>query len=413
MTVDSDAGPGSGAGFAPGRRSARTAVVDDPDAARRGGRDVLSLLLIDARNHLLQHLQTDAATPALLRQAARAAAFQEHWITCHLQRQRGEHCDPQAVRLAGIEPRAAGWVDDDGPLPALADLQRWLADSLEITLDLLQRRDDRGDGDDSDAWLHVYRAALWHEDRLCEAIDESLRLPAPRPREQRPALAFAAQRWPLGSAAAGGYVPHVERWAHAVEVPDFEIDAQPVTWSAFVEFAEDGGYDRPEIWSAAGARWLQQQGARAPRHVEQLAGGVLLQRPQRLGGGLQRVPGHQPAAHLSRFEAEAWCQWAGRRLPTEPEWEIAAATPGQGFAWGDVAEWVAGSARLWPGAGSPPPADASAHKDPQRATAVEGAWGVLRGASAATRLRWHHPKARRFTPLDGGDAGCGFRSCAI
>ncbi|MEO5732391.1 MAG: SUMF1/EgtB/PvdO family nonheme iron enzyme, partial [Rubrivivax sp.] len=321
----------------------KPATVDDSHAVRHGGRELLSLLLMDARNHLLQLLRIDPSSRQALRGAASAGVFQEHWIGCHLQRQRGEACDPQTVRLAGIEPQAAAWADENGALPDLPSLHAYLADTLEVTLDLL------AGSAESDAALHVYRAALWHEDRLCESLADALRLHAPPPRPLRPALAFGPQRWQLGSAADGGYVPHAERWAHAVDVPGFEIDAQPVAWGAFVEFAEDGGYDRPELWTARGRDWLQAEARRAPRHVEQLAGGVLLQRSEARGGGLQRVPGHQPATHLSRFEAEAWCHWAGRRLPTEPEWELAACTFGRGFAWGDVPEWVMGRAQLWPG----------------------------------------------------------------
>jgi gamma-glutamyl hercynylcysteine S-oxide synthase len=122
-------------------------------------------------------------------------------------------------------------------------------------------------------------------------------------------------------------------------------------------------------------------------------------------GALQRVAGGQPALHVTRFEAEAWCRWAGRRLPTEPEWELAAATGGpRGFAWGDVFEWVAGSARAWPGH----------HASPGTLDALPppGTQGVLRGASWMSRQRCRHPPARRFVPVTADGPFCGFRSCA-
>jgi formylglycine-generating enzyme required for sulfatase activity len=110
--------------------------------------------------------------------------------------------------------------------------------------------------------------------------------------------------------------------------------------------------------------------------------------------------------HITRHEAQAWCNWAGRRLPAEPEWDIAARTgASRGWVWGDVFEWVAGSARAWPGA--PPPAPGTLDPPPP------GGCGVLRGASFATRPRWHHPQARRFVSPDSDTIFSGFRSAAL
>lgn len=385
----------------------RLAPLDDPAATRRAGRELLSLLLMDARNRLLALLVEDEAADAL-RLAVRAGWFQERWIGCHVQRRRGEACDAAAPRLAGVEPRAAGWLRDDDPPPAADAVRGYLAQTLEISLDLLAALPaSADDGDAGDAALHVYRLSLLHEDRLVERLAERLLLGAPPARPERAPLWLPAQRWLLGS-TPGGLVPHNERWAHPVAVPEFEIDAQPVSWARYAEFAEDGGYDRRECWTDAGWRWVQAEGRRAPRHVEQLQRSVLVQRR----GGLQRAPGAQAAMHLSRFEAEAWCRWAGRRLPTEPEWELAAsAGAGRGFVWGDVLEWVGGSARCWPGAGDPAPGwdelpGAVAAPNPG---VVQG---VLRGASVATPRRWHHAKARRFAAPDTDHAFCGFRSCS-
>jgi formylglycine-generating enzyme required for sulfatase activity len=195
-----------------------------------------------------------------------------------------------------------------------------------------------------------------------------------------------------------------ERWAHEVDVPEGEIDAQAVDWSQFVEFAEDGGYDDPRWWSPEGWDWLQREGRRAPRGVEQLRGGVLLQR----AGRVTRAAAGLGALHVTWHEADAWCRWAGRRLPTEPEWELAACTASsRGFVWGDALEWVAGRARPWPGGESPvagfgpwpPPGD----------TVLR----VLRGASSWTVPRARHPRARRFVAPERDDLFAGFRSCAL
>ena len=370
------------------------APLDDAAAMRRADRELLSLALIDARNALLAALAA-AETPLALQRALHAGWYQERWISRHLQRQRGEAADPHGPLLAGIEPQVEGWLRATPP-PA-DTVRRYLAATLELTLELLEHADDDAAG------LYFFRLALLHEDRLCEALAEALDTGAPPARPEREPIWFAAQRFMLGSPHAHGLVPHNERWAHEVALPEFEIDAQPVNWRQFVEFAEDGGYDRRACWSDEGWAFLEAGGRRAPRGVEQLAGGVLALR----GGRLQRVALQQPVLHVTRFEAEAWCRWAGRRLPTEPEWEAAAGSgAGRGFAWGDVFEWVAGSARAWPGAGEPGPGCL----DP---IPPAGTQGVLRGASFASRARQRHPKARRFMAPAADHAFCGFRSCAI
>lgn len=381
-------------------------ALDDPQAARHAGRELLSLALIDTRNHLLHALARFEA-PATLRIAAQAAWYQEHWIVRHVQCQRGEACDVMAPRLGGSEPLQEAWRHGQGRAPAPADLRDWLAQSLEATCELLDTAAD------SDAGLHFYRFALAHEDRCGEAMNDETALhlqtptaaQGPPARAQNPPLWLPAQHWRLGSERAGGLVPAGERWAHEVQLPEFEIDAQAVSWARLVEFAADGGYDRPELWSLPGWAWLQAQGRRAPRGVEQLVGGALVQR----SGVLQRAAAGQAAGGLSRFEAEAWCTWAGRRLPTEPEWELAACTAeSRGFVWGDVLEWVAGGARAWPGHAS-----VAGDFDPLPLPLPgAGKHGVLRGASMHTRLRARQAKSRRFVPLTHDAMSCGFRSCA-
>jgi iron(II)-dependent oxidoreductase len=167
----------------------------------------------------------------------------------------------------------------------------------------------------------------------------------------------------------------------------------------------DGGYEERRWWSPDGWAWRCATERRAPRHVEQMRGGVLVQRQ----GRLQRAPAGEPVLHATRHEAEAWCAWAGRRLPTEAEWEIAATRgAARGFAWGDAWEWVLGGARMHPGHRPTPdgldavPTDLPRHAAP----------GVLRGASWVTRRRWAHPKSRRFLSPLNDIAFAGFRSCA-
>ncbi len=396
-------GSSPGAGNGAGRAAPVARELDDPEGMRRAGADLLSLALIDSRNHLLGLLAQDES-PHALRLAAHAAWFQEFWIARHVQRGRGEAAGADAPRLAGIEPRIDAWLAPRGEAPAPEELRAFLADTLEITLDLLAALPSAAQ---DDAALFHFRSSLLHEDRLCEALALRLNVGSPPARADREALLLPARRWMLGTPrGTAGLVPHNERWAFEVAVPEFEIDAQPVNWARFVEFAADGAYDRAELWTEAGWAWVQAQERRAPGRVAQLQGGVLVSRGPGPGAGLQRARVAQPELHVSRHEAEAWCRWAGRRLPTEPEWELAACLGArQGFVWGDVFEWVAGSARAWPGAGPAAPGALDA-------VSTTPGIGVLRGASFATRARWRHPRARRFAAPERDDLYCGFRSCA-
>ncbi len=399
---------------------------------RRAGKDLLSLALMDARNHTLrwfgayeQALGARGFTVPLLPELnpplwelGHVGWFQEWWIARNLQRAQGRHTDPRAARLASIEPQADAWYDSGNvphdtrwrlPLPDAESTRRYLVDTLEATLELLDAVPDDA-GDDA---LYFSRLALFHEDMHGEAFaymaqtlelePAALRgtLRAPAAHVARPALWFAPTRWTLGSPDEG-FTFDNERDAHEVAVPEFEIDALPVSWSQFVEFVEDGGYDEPRWWTPDGWAWVQANSRRCPRHVEQLRGGVLARR----NGVLARVPLGQPVMHVSWFEAEAWCRWAGRRLPTEVEWELAAHLgAARGFRWGDVWEWTATSFQPYPGFTPDPYRDYSAP--------WFGTRKVLRGGSIATRRRMKHPKYRNFFEPGRDDVFVGFRSCAV
>ena len=394
---------------------------------RSAGKDLLSLLLMDARNQTLRWIaafeaefgselgvprSADAEPP--LWTLGHIGWFQERWIGRNLQRQRGEQADGAQPTLASIQADADRWYDPALAPPAerwrlaeteLPDLQasrEVLAATLDTTLDLL----DGSDG--SDAALYFYRLALFHEDLHSEAFGtlsqtlgfDAHLLPRIATFAPRSPLLFPATRWRLG-ASGDGFAFDNQKPAHAIAVPEFEIDAQPVTWAQYGEFVEDGGYDERAHWSAEGWDWLQGENRRTPRHVDQLRHGVL----QRRFGQIVRVPPTQPAVHVNWFEADAWCRWAARRLPSEVEWEVAAHQGAmRGFVFGDVREWTASTFRPYPGFVAGP--------DRSLSEPAFGSHKVLRGASFATAKRLRGATLRAFERPHRDAGFFGFRSCS-
>lgn len=416
-------------------------AIDSTDMCR-AGRELLSLALIDARNqtlHLLSLYEEAMGADALVRPpapeeegvvpaawlAGHIGWFAEWWIGRNTQRAFGPDCPVRPTRLAAIEPGADDWWSPmqhapghrrwPADLPDLGQTRAYLLETLESTLELLEHAAE------TDAGLYFYRLALFHEDLRGEqfvVMAQTLGLPLGIEQAPiavtHPPLLLPATRWELGSSESG-FAFAQERSAHRVDVPEFEIDAQPVTWNQYIEFVDDGGYDREELWHAEGWRWLaaQVEGRRGPRHVEQIGvarngtGGSVLQ--QRFGATV-RAAGHHSAVHLSWWEADAWARWAGRRIATEVEWEIAAHVAARrGFRWADVHEWTAGTLQPWPGYRADP-WSAGGEFDPE---AAFGRARVLRGASFATRARLRSLKRRSFALPERDDGFFGFRTCAL
>jgi iron(II)-dependent oxidoreductase len=413
-------------------------LIDSP-LIRQAPASVLSLALMDARNHTLHLLmqfqralsEPKATVPLLasinppLWELGHVAWFQERWIGRNLQRHQGRHADPTATRLPSLLESADRWWDSGAvphdtrwqlDLPDEAACRHYLLQTLESTLDLLERTDG------SDDALYFFRLCLFHEDMHAEALVNTaqtlglaldkplLQALTPRPMTARDPILLPACNWQTGLPADGaGFAFDNESAPHSVPVPEFEIDAQPVSWAQFVEFVDDGGYDRQDLWSEGGWAWLTQlnhaDGRRGPRYVEQIgvASGAVMQ--TRFGQPV-RMSAQQPAMHMSWWEAEAWCRWAGRRLPFEVEWEIAASQAARrGFAWGEVWEWTASSFRPYPGFEAGPYTDYS--------RPWFGTHKVLRGGSPATRARMKSVHYRNFYLPERDDVFCGFRSCAL
>ena len=217
------------------------------------------------------------------------------------------------------------------------------------TLALLEEIDlDAGDPLLRDGF--VYDLVVQHEHQHDETILQTLQLTPGRYRDVLPALPDApaglaggdvmvrvpAGCYPVGSDAHEPY--DNEHPTHGVELAAFEIDRFPVTCGAYQEFMADGGYGREDLWSRDGWEWRFIFGAEAPEYWR-------WERPCWLTtryGHVVPVDARLPVSHVSYFEAEAFARWAGKRLPAEEEWEVAAAwDPAAGrcrrYPWGDDA----------------------------------------------------------------------------
>ena len=380
-------------------------IASPATAARTGGRDLLAAALRDSRTRTLALL--DAYVAALgealtvpyslqlnppLWEAGHVGWFQDFWIARNPQRSLGVRCDfdhdrPDG-RLSGADAlynssRVAHATRWSLPLPDLAVTRAYLASGLADTLNLLASAPETDNG------LYFFRLVLFHEDMHTEAaiyMAQALAIPLPagllgpaRACAGSGALSVPAQTWMLGY-TGDGFAFDNEWSAHPVELGPFEIDADVVTWERYLPFLAATGAEPPRYLRQHGATWQWNR-----------------------FGAWEALPLDAPATHLTWFEADAWCRWAGRRLPTEAEWEAAAMTQA-GFVWGQVWEWTASRFLPYPGFVAHPYRDYSAPWFGDRY--------VLRGASRATSPRMAHPRYRNFFLPERNDIPNGFRSCA-
>ncbi len=236
------------------------------------------------------------------------------------------------------------------------------------------------EADDPAALAHLVALGLHHEQQHQELILTDIKHafslnplhpafapPRPHPVAEAPTLAWRAF---AGGVADIGHAGHGfsfdnELPRHQVLLRPFRLASRPVTCGEFAEFIADGGYDTPTLWLSEGWATVQREGWKAPLYWLEDDGGWQI---FTLQGKRALHPG-EPVAHVSFFEAQAYSQWAGKRLPTEFEWEHAAAgqpvhgnfldldwlhprvAAGEGLAqmFGDVWEWTRSSYDPYPG----------------------------------------------------------------
>ena len=126
-----------------------------------------------------------------------------------------------------------------------------------------------------------------------------------------------------------------ERPGFELEIAPFHLSLTLVSQGEFLQFVEDGAYNNPALWSPGGKYWLRKVARAHPAYWEKRDGEWTVRRFDRIAP----LSPTAPVVHVSFWEAEAYCRWAGRRLPSEFEWEAAARTgEARKFPWGDSLE---------------------------------------------------------------------------
>ena len=297
---------------------------------------------------------------------------------------------------------AARW---DTPLPSRKALVATLEAQLEACIDAIPA----AGGDDAAHYFH--RLVLFHEDMHGEAfawLRAALAWPAPAGLESMPPthdgepLRIGGGGIEIGrSSNAAGFSFDNEQPAAAVRLAPFEIDASPVSDGCFLRFVEAGGYGDPGFWPGPAGAW---RSGRSNAHPERWRRGNDGAWEARWFDRWTPLELDAPVIHVNAWEAEAYCRWSRRRLPSAAEWEYAARDPRS--HWGrSVWEWTADPFLPYPGFRAGPYHDYS--------QPWFGDHRELRGGSFATHARLHHPSYRNFFTPERTDVFAGFRTAAL
>jgi len=376
------------------------------------------------------------------------AWFQEWWCL-----RDGASAAPSGSMLSGADrlydsAKVAHDTRWSLPLPTIEATRTYGEEVLDRVIRRLQREPD-------DAGLQYFaQLAVYHEDMHAEAFHytrQTLGYPDPFPKPaalpaspgpNRGDVELSGGPFQLGAVRDSRFVFDNEKWAHPVRLEPFRIARVPVTNGKFLEFVEAGGYQRREWWTEAGWAWRVGAGVDAPRYWMR-QGNIWLQR--RFDTVAPLVAGH-PVIHVNWYEAQAFCRFAKRRLPTEAEWEYSAAWDARAggkrrYPWGETAP-TAGHANLE--SSEPVAVDAFSAGDsasgcrqmignvwewtessfePYPGFVIDpyqeysrpwfGTHKVLRGASFATTRRLVRNTFRNFYTPERNDIFAGFRTCAL
>jgi iron(II)-dependent oxidoreductase len=344
------------------------------------------------------------------------------------------------------------------PLLSVQETLDYIDNVLHDCLSLLP------EGMASEAQSYIYQFSTYHEDMHTEAYTytrQTLSYQKPDLGDhQRPDDANAgaypgdaiipAGVFTLGAPENAPFIFDNEKWGHEVSIQGFNMAKAAVTNAEFIEFVNAGGYQRREFWSDEGWAWRVETNAEYPVYW------IRADREEwrlRRYDGSEDMPLNQPIIHVNYYEADAYCQWADRRLPTESEWDVAALGETSGdnnklamalrtYPWGEQAtkshhanldsraqgcidvaalpagdsafgcrqmlgnvwEWTSTTFYPFPGF---TPGSYKEYSEP-----LFGNTRVLKGGTWATRSRMVTGRYRNFYPPDRRDVLAGFRTCA-
>ena len=394
----------------------------------------------------------------LLWEIGHMAWFQEKWILRDVCKQKPIRGDGDSLWDSIAIPHDTRW---DLPLPSREETYAYMREVNDRVIDQLLK------GKPSEELIYFVRYTVFHEDMHSEALTyarQTLAYPPPKfstdagPRTaetdggplpgnvEHPGGTFM-----LGATREEPFVFDNEKWAHPVELKPFAIARACVTQAEFAAFVDDDGYLRRDLWSEEGWEWREREGATHPVYWKRESSGEWLRRHF---DAWEKIEPHLPVIHVNWFEAEAYCRWASLRLPTEAEWEAAAALDpdreGEGptsrksrLPWGDEApnpqranlDWDAmgcidvgalpegdsafgcrqmlGNAWEWTSSVFLPYPGFEIDPYKEYSEPWFGTRKVLRGGSWVTRSRMLRNTWRNYYTPDRRDVWAGFRTCAL
>lgn len=278
--------------------------------------------------------------------------FQDRWINQGLDKQPPHSQDADNLYDSYNIPNAERW---ELMFPSRAETKQYNQEVLDKIIQRLVGREPSAEED------YYYRLSLNHEDMHSETmvhIRQTLDYPVPELDDIDPesfklhidtSFELHDVEIPGGTYMLGApqdipiFVFDNEKWAHPVEVEPFQIGATPVTMGQYREFVEAGGYQDRSAWSDEDWDWLQKSGQTQPVYWKKDGDQWI----RKYFNSFKPIEDFLPMVHVNWFEANAYSRWAGRRLPTETEWELAASaelsSDGKGFTtakriypWGDT-----------------------------------------------------------------------------